>query len=80
MHDCIYKEEELKKVTEILVKLNKSFASIREANNRDLTTNIKCTASIQEIQKALLITYKLWKEEKDATMELEKYVKRESKQ
>ena len=73
MHECIHKEEELQKITKILEKLNKSFVRIRERNVQDITTNIECTSAIQEIQKALLINYKLWKEEKESVEELKKY-------
>jgi len=75
MHECIHKEEELQKITKILEKLNNSFIRIRKRHDRDITTNIECTSAIQEIQKALLINYKLWKEEKESVEELKKYAR-----
>jgi len=77
MHECIDKEKKLDEISGILDKLNKSFIQIRE-RTEDNDINIICTSSIQTIQKALLITYKLWKDEKDATLELQKYAKEES--
>ena len=77
MHECIEKEKKLNEISGILDKLNKSFIQIRE-RTEDNDINIICTSSIQTIQKALLTTYKLWKDEKDAIIELQKYAKEES--
>jgi len=78
MHECIDKAEKLNEISGYLDKLNRALISIRE-KTEDTNINIICTSSIATIQKALLVNYKLYKDEKDAIVELQKWSDKESK-
>jgi len=79
MHECIDKAEKLNEISGYLDKLNRAFISIRE-KTEDTNINIICTSSIATIQKALLINFKLYKDEKDDILKLQEWADKESKQ
>ena len=45
-----------------------------------MNINIICTSSIATIQKALLVNFKLYKDEKDDILKLQEWAEKESKQ